>query len=205
MDRVTPYDMFSPIVRKTFGLNRRFFLIFERLLASTRLMVACVIAYFILSVTAHAQIVALGASDVAGWFGVLHHQTWPAQLEEMLKAKGYNVQVKNAGKPGDTPWGLLRRLDSAVPSGTKIVILAKEGLYANNKLSTAKADEAMNTVETKLKSRGITIIPANAGVVLQNPGLRADDAHLNAAGHKELATRLLPLVIRALGSPSQSG
>ena len=197
--------MFPPIVRKTFGLNRRFFLIFEPLLASAQLVTACVTAYFILSVAAHAQIVALGASDVAGWFGVLHHQTWPAQLEEMLKAKGYNVQVKNAGKPGDTPWRLLRRLDSAVPSGTKIVILAKEGLYTNNKLSTAKADEAMNTVETKVKSRGITIIPANAGVVLQNAGLRADDVHLNAAGHKELATRLLPLVIRALGSPSQSG
>jgi acyl-CoA thioesterase I len=197
--------MFCPIVRKTFGLNRRFFLIFEQLLASTRLMVACVTAYFILSVAADAQIVALGASDVAGWFGVLHHQTWPTQLEEMLKAKGYNVHVKNAGKPGDTPWGLLHRLDSAVPSGTKIVILAKEGLYTNNQVSQVKADEGMNTVETELKSRGITIIPANAGVVLQNPGFRIDNAHLNAAGHKELATRLLPLVIRALGSPSPSG
>jgi len=141
---------------------KRFLLIFSPLLPSTRLAVAYVTACFMLSVAAHAQIVALGASDVAGWFGVLHHQTWPAQLEEMLKAKGYNVQVRNAGKPGDTPWGLLRRLDSAVPSGTKIVILAK--------------------VETKLKSRGITIIPANAGVVLENPGLRADDVHLNAAG-----------------------
>jgi acyl-CoA thioesterase-1 len=197
--------MFCPIVRKTFALNRRFFLIFEPLLASTRLMVACVTAYFILSVAADAQIVALGASDVAGWFGVLHHQTWPTQLEEMLKAKGYNVHVKNAGKPGDTPWGLLHRLDSAVPSGTKIVILAKEGLYGNNQVSQLKADEGMNTVDTKLKSRGITIIPANAGVVLQNPGFRIDNVHLNAAGHKELATRLLPLVIRALGSPSPSG
>jgi acyl-CoA thioesterase I len=197
--------MFCPIVRKTFGLNRRFFLIFEQLLASTRLMVACVTAYFILSVAADAQIVALGASDVAGWFGVLHHQTWPAQLEEMLKAKGYNVHVKNAGKPGDTPWGLLHRLDSAVPSGTKIVILAKEGLYGNNQVSQLKADEGMNTVETKLKSRDITIIPANAGFVLQNPGFKIDNVHLNAAGHKELATRLLPLVIRALGSPSPSG
>ena len=147
----------------------------------------------------------IGASDVAGWFGVLHHQTWPAQLEEMLKAKGYNVQVKNAGKPGDTPCGLLRRLDSAVPSGTKIVILAKEGLYNNAHLSQLIGDTVMNRVETKLKSRGITIIPANAGVVLQNPRLSADDVHLNAAGHKELATRLLPLVISALGSPSPSG
>jgi acyl-CoA thioesterase-1 len=130
--------MFPPTVRKTFGLNRRFFLIFEPLLASAQLIIACVIAYFTLSVAAGAQIVALGASDVAGWFGVSHHQAWPAQLEEMLKAKGYNVHVKNAGKPGDTPWGLLHRLDSAVPSGTKIVILAKEGLYADNQLSQPK-------------------------------------------------------------------
>ena len=99
----------------------------------------------------------------------------------------------------------MHRLDSAVPSGTKIVILAKEGLYNNTQVSHLIADAAMNTVETKLKSRGITIIPANAGVVLQNPWLRADDVHLNAAGHKELAMRLLPLVIRVLGSPSPSG
>ena len=186
-------------------MRRFLFRIFGSLPLPTRLSIACVTAYSILSVTAEAQLVALGASDVAGWFGVLHHQAWPAQLEEMLKAKGYNVSVKNAGKPGDTPWGLLHRLDSAVPSGTKIVILAKEGLYTNNQLSTLKADEGMNAVEANLKSRGITIIPANAGVVLQNPGFRIDNAHLNAAGHKELATRLLPLVIRALGSSSPSG
>jgi acyl-CoA thioesterase-1 len=120
----------------------------------------------------------------------------------MLKAKGYNVHVKNAGKYGDTPSGLLHRLDSAVPSGTKIVILAKEGLYNNSQVSHQIGDAEMNTVETKLKSRGITIIPANAGVVLQNPGFKTDNVHLNAAGHKELSTRLLPLVIRALGSPS---
>ena len=184
---------------------KRFFWLFAPPLASTQLIAACVIAYFTLSVAAHAQIVALGASDVAGWFGVWDGQTWPAQLEEMLKAKGYNVQVKNAGKPGDTPSGLLHRLDSAVPSGTKIVILAKEGLYNNAQLSQQIGDAEMNRVETKLKSRGITIIPANAGVVLRKPGLRADDVHLNAAGHKELATRLLPLVIRAVGSPSASG
>src|SRR5258707_15785751 len=71
-----------------------------------------------------------------------------------------------------------------VPSGTKIGILTKKGLYGNNQVSQLKADEAMNTVETKLKSRGITIIPANAGVVLQNPGFRIDTAHLNAVGHK---------------------
>lgn len=184
---------------------KRFFWLFAPPLASTQLIAACVIAYFTLSVAADAQIVALGASDVAGWYGVWHNQTWPAQLEEMLKAKGYSVHVKNAGKPGDSTWGLSHRLDSAVPSGTKIVILATEGLYNNTQVSHLKAEEAMNTVVTKLKSRGITIIPANAGVVLQHPGFRIDNVHLNAAGHKELAIRLLPPVIRALGSLSSSG
>ncbi len=177
-------------------------------LASTQLIVACVIAYFILSVAADAQIVALGASDVAG-YGVWPRQAWPAQLEDMLKAKGYNVHVKNAGKPGDTPSGLLHRLNFAVPSGTKIVILGKEGLYDNNQKTTLasrlKGDADMNAIETKLKSSGITIIPANGSIILHNPAFRYDYIHLNASGHKELATRLLPLVISALGGHSPGG
>jgi acyl-CoA thioesterase-1 len=37
----------------------------------------------------------------------------------MLRAKGINVEVVNAGINGDTTEGMLDRLDSAVPSGTK--------------------------------------------------------------------------------------
>jgi acyl-CoA thioesterase-1 len=174
----------------------------------TRLTVAYVTAYFILSVAADAQIVALGASDVAG-YGVWPRQAWPAQLEDMLKAKGYNVHVKNAGRPGDTPSGMLHRLNFAVPAGTKIVILEMEGAYDNNSKTTLasqlKGDADTNAIETKLKSRGITIIPANSSVMLHNPAFRYDYIHLNASGHKELATRLLPLVISALGGPSPGG
>jgi acyl-CoA thioesterase I len=193
--------MFPPIVRKTFGLNRRFFLIFEPLLASAQLVTACVTAYFILSVAADAQIVASGASDVAG-YSVMPWQAWPAQLQDMLKARGYNVHVKNAGKPGDVPSGLLRRLNSAVPAGTKIVILGREGLYDNNQKAKLviqlRGDADMKAVEAELKSRAITIIPANSAVLLRDPAYRNDYIHLSPAGHKELATRLLPLVISAL-------
>lgn len=186
---------------------KRFFLIFGPPLASAQLTVAYVTAYFILSVAADAQIVALGASDVAG-YPVGPWKAWPAKLQDMLKAKGYNVHVKNAGAPGEIPSELLRRLNSAVPSGTKIVILAKEAEYDNQGASHAsqlRADADMNAVEAKLKSRGITVIPAHAGVVLQNPSFRADNVHLNTSGHKELATRLLPLVISALGGLSPGG
>ena len=76
--------------------------------------------------TAQAQIVAIGASNVAGK-GVSSSDAWPAQLEGMLAAKGRNVHVTNAGISGDTNAGMLARLDSAVPEGTKIVLLDQYG------------------------------------------------------------------------------
>ena len=59
--------------------------------------------------TASAQIVAIGASNVAGR-GVSSSDAWPAQLESMLAAKGRNVHVTNAGISGDTNAGMLARL-----------------------------------------------------------------------------------------------
>jgi acyl-CoA thioesterase I len=70
----------------------------------------------VLSVAVHAEtlIVALGASNVAGK-GVSSAQAWPAQLEGMLRAKGNDAYIKNAGKSGDTTAGMLHRLTFAVP------------------------------------------------------------------------------------------
>jgi acyl-CoA thioesterase-1 len=39
----------------------------------------------------------------------------------MLRAKGYDVRVANAGVTSDTPSGMLARLDSAVAQGTRVV------------------------------------------------------------------------------------
>jgi acyl-CoA thioesterase-1 len=75
---------------------------------------------------ATAQIVAIGASNVAGR-GVSSADAWPAQLEDMLAAKGRHVHVANAGINGDTNAGMLNRLDSAVPAGTRIVLLDRYG------------------------------------------------------------------------------
>ena len=50
---------------------------------------------------ATAQIVAFGASNTAG-YGVGSDQAWPARLEAMLRAKGYQATVANAGISGDT-------------------------------------------------------------------------------------------------------
>jgi acyl-CoA thioesterase I len=152
------------------------------------------------SAASQAQIVAFGASNVAGK-GVWPAEAWPAQLEQMLKAKGYNVHVKNAGKSGDTTSGMLHRLNFAIPSGTKIVILDMSGGYHNNLDATAasrqKGPADMAEIEARLKGRGITVIPETAGG-LSVAYRQADKIHLTAEGHKLLAERLLPRVISAL-------
>jgi len=73
-----------------------------------------------------ATIVALGASNTYGK-GVARNQAYPAQLEAMLRAKGSNVRVVNAGINGDTTEGMLGRLERAVPNGTRAVILQPGG------------------------------------------------------------------------------
>jgi lysophospholipase L1-like esterase len=78
-----------------------------------------------------AQIVAFGASNVAG-AGVQPQQAWPAQLEKLLKAQGYDVHIINAGISGDTTADMLNRLDNAIPNGTKIVILDTGGGFFND-------------------------------------------------------------------------
>jgi acyl-CoA thioesterase I len=164
------------------------------------LYLVAIAAFSFFSVAVQAQIVAFGASNVAGK-GVSPAEAWPAQLEQMLKAKGYNVQVKNAGKSGDTTSGMLHRLGSAIPSGTKIVILDVSGGYHNNLSATAASRQRgpadMAEIEARLKERGIKVIHESAGGV--SPAYRqADKIHLTAEGHKLVAERLLPRVISAL-------
>ena len=183
---------------------RRIFLILTDPFVSARLPLVLVAFYFIFSVTAQAQIVAFGASNVSGK-GVWPSQAWPAQLEAMLKAKGYNVHVKNAGKPGDTTSGMLHRLYFEIPSGTKIVILDMGGGYYNNQYtnlaSQRKGHADMKAIETRLKSRGIIVIPETTkGISLAYR--QSDKIHLTAEGHRLVAARLLPLVISALEGSS---
>ena len=63
---------------------------------------------------AAATVVALGASNTFGK-GVARNQSYPAQLEALLRARGFSARVINAGINGDTTAGMLARLDRAVP------------------------------------------------------------------------------------------
>jgi acyl-CoA thioesterase I len=157
---------------------------------------------------AHAQtaippIVAFGSSNVSG-FGVAPDQTFVADLQAMLSAKGYPVSVVNQGVYGDTTAQMLAREDAAVPPGTRIVILDEAGGLFNDwvkRIPQPQGQADMATITSKLTSRGITVIPMN-GAKLSPEDHQADGRHLNAAGHRAIATQLLPQVQAALGPAS---
>ena len=62
--------------------------------------------------TAPVRIVALGASNTEG-FGVSTWEAYPVRLQALLKARGIDAEVINAGQSGDTTAGMLARLDAS--------------------------------------------------------------------------------------------
>src|SRR5262245_1314599 len=68
------------------------------------------------------NIVVVGASNTVGW-GVGAANAFPARLQTILKERGIDAKVTSAGVIGDTTGGMLRRIDTAVPDNTNIVIL----------------------------------------------------------------------------------
>ncbi|MBV8699693.1 MAG: hypothetical protein JOZ76_32440 [Bradyrhizobium sp.] len=145
---------------------------------------------------ATVNIVAFGASNTAGK-GVGTGYAFPARLEALLRAKGYDANVANAGISGDTTSGMLSRLDSAVPNGTQIVLLA---IYRLNdgRQGISDAEHAANkqAIVSRLRARSITIIPVD----IRGLPTQRDNIHLTAESHEAVAARLLPQVIRAIGA-----
>ena len=68
-------------------------------------------------------IVALGDSLTAG-FGLPVEQSFPAVLQERLRAEGYAHEVVNAGVSGDTTAGGLARLSWQLGRPVKVIVVA---------------------------------------------------------------------------------
>jgi acyl-CoA thioesterase-1 len=160
-------------------------------------LIAGLLALIVCADHATAQIVAIGASNVAGR-GVSSADAWPAQLEGMLAAKGRHVHVANAGINGDTNAGMLNRLDSSVPAGTKIVLLDRYGGGWNGRrLGRGSQATELAAIEAHLRSRHITIIPMWWGTALRSY-LQPDHIHFTPEGHRLVAAHMVAPVLRAL-------
>jgi acyl-CoA thioesterase-1 len=151
--------------------------------------------FFALMGSASAQVVALGASNTEG-HGVSSSESYPAQLQGMLQARGSSLRVTNAGVFGDTTGGMLARLSSAVPEGTKIVILQFEGddFRGNNSPATRQANIA--SIQEQLRKRGIRVVQAEGLVrsAMAAGLVQPDHIHLTAEGYRRVAAQLLPSI-----------
>ncbi|MBB3021242.1 acyl-CoA thioesterase-1 [Microvirga lupini] len=105
------------------------------------------------------RLVALGDSLSAG-YGLPQEAAFPVVLERALKAKGYKVEVANAGVSGDTTSGGLDRLDWSVPDGTDGVILELGANDMLRGLDPALARKNLEAIVEQLKSRNIPVMLA---------------------------------------------
>lgn len=153
-----------------------------------------------------AAVVALGASNTYGKGrgqtpgGVAPGRAYPAQLQSMLKAKGYKLTVRNAGVPGDTTGGMLARLDSAVPNGTQVVILQPGGNDARRGVGAGQRAANIAEIQRRLGTRGVRVILLERiGALVPRGSRDPDGQHFDAQGHAAIAAHLLPQVIAAIG------
>lgn len=174
-------------------------------------------------------IVALGASNTAG-MKLSQAEAYPAQLERILRARGLDVQVINAGVSGQTTEAILARVQSDVPDGTRIVILqpgnndGRAGRRQGNRVIDP-ADTAANldSMVSQLEARGIAVAMFNGfhgvgrevaqrhrAVFLGNfvsglpdTAFQPDHEHLTAEGYAAVAARIAPRITAMLGQRSR--
>lgn len=161
--------------------------------AAVAAVVGAVLAMAAPAGAAALHIVAIGASNTTG-FGVGSDHAYPALLQEMLRQKGLNAIVTNAGVNGDVTSGMLRRIDAAVPQGTDLVILQPGGndlrFFGTKEARTAN----VNAMEARLRARHIRFILYDPDPVPPD-FYQWDHIHFNAAAHAKIAATLAAQIL----------
>jgi acyl-CoA thioesterase-1 len=105
------------------------------------------------------RIVAFGDSLTAG-YGLPQVDAFPVVLEKALKARGYAVEIVNAGVSGDTTSGGLARLAWSVPDGTDAVILELGANDALRGMDPTLTRNNLDQIVSRLKDRNIPVLIA---------------------------------------------
>ena len=160
------------------------------MISAVRAMAVALILGFASSPAAAAtlNIVAIGASNTTG-FGVGSDHAYPALLQGLLRKKGINANVTNAGVNGDVTSGMLSRLDAAVPKSTDLVILQPGGndlrFFGTKERRTAN----IAAMVARLRARHIRVIVYDPNPVPPD-FYQWDHIHFNAAAHAKIAATL---------------
>lgn len=91
---------------------------------------------------------------------------------------------------------MLRRIDSAVPDGTHLVILQPGGNDLRFFGTQAQRQANIGAIERRLRQRGIELIVFDP--VFPREYFSWDGIHFTRGAHAQIAAQLEPLVIAAL-------
>lgn len=107
------------------------------------------------------RVVVLGDSLTAG-YGLAAADSFPARLQAALRARGWDVEVVNAGVSGDTTAGGRARLGWALapgPEGKASALIVELGANDGLRGLDPKASEAnLDAILTEARSRGIGVL-----------------------------------------------
>jgi acyl-CoA thioesterase-1 len=116
------------------------------------------------------RLVVLGDSLTAG-LGLPPGKAFPDRLQAALRAKGWDVQVLNAGVSGDTAADGLARYDWAVPADADALIVE---LGANDMLRGLKPEATKKTLSAILDKARTAHLPTLIAGMRAAPNLGAD-------------------------------
>ena len=157
------------------------------------------------------HIVAFGDSATEGWL-VPREEAYPAQLQTLLRKKGYDVVVVNEGISGDTTAGALKRFDTAIAPGTDIVLVEFGTNDLRQHVSPQRMHANLNEIVQTLRKRNIDVLLIGLGSLDLSAVARAngvpyarwklppgkyrarDNAHFNAEGYGILLAQTLPQI-----------
>lgn len=189
---------------ETWGLHHMTMILRAR---ASRLILACVLTllFWCEARAETVHIVVIGASNAAGT-AVGHAAAWPAQLEKMLRAKGYDVSVSVHAVAGATSSQIIGQAGS-IPAGTRVVAF---DIGAGNDRDGGVSDGARKAnrakIEARIRASGAkpVFVPYARVVGTQkaNPsGWIVGDPHhhITAQSHRKVAAAILPRVIAAIG------
>ena len=169
-----------------------------------------------------APVVTLFGDSIAAGYGLAPADGPASRLQAAPGELGIEVQVRNAGVPGDTSAGGLGRLEGAVRKDTAVCVVEFGGNDARLGFPPSLTRDSLDAIVKRLKARGAAVVlvgpgagergelyrqVAEANGVLLDPDLfagvgrdlrQADGVHPNAAGADVIARRLAPLVAQAL-------
>lgn len=105
-------------------------------------------------------ILAFGDSLYAG-YGVAQNESFPHELEKVLRAQGHAVEVRNAGVSGETTQGGLQRLAFTLDGLSRKPDLVLLGLGGNDMLrglDPAQSEKNLRAMLDMLKARKLPVL-----------------------------------------------